>query len=290
MNALKLVLVLSIVCSFFVSSIHCWGTEGHQVVADIATAYLKTSTANAIQKYLPSGGSLVSVSTLADTYRSTNEGKWSAPLHYVDMENGQTSVDVTRNCASGCVVTAIQNYTARLNGSKIEFPKIQNGPYRVPKEWEGIVLPDLAAEPNALEFLVHFIGDIHCPMHTGWASDQGGNLVNVKWYNTSTNLHSVWDSSIISKYNSNYQALSKELQNMIVANPAYLDFIKIMDPLAWADEGFDLVRVGGIYTFYSDTNPPTLSDQYYNKNLPVVQARLIAGGLRLAALLNLLLG
>jgi len=289
MNKLNTLVLITIV-SFLPCSIFCWGTEGHQVVADIATAYLKASTLNAIQKYLPSGGSLVSVSTLADTYRSTNEGKWSAPLHYVDMNDGQTSVDVKINCVNGCVVTAIQNYTSILNGSKIAFPKIQNGPYRVPKEWEGIVLPSLAAEPNALEFLVHFVGDIHCPMHDGWAKDQGGNLVSVKWYNSSTNLHSVWDSAILTKYNSNYQALSQELQNMITANQTYLDYTNNMDSVAWANEGFSLVRVGGIYNFYSDASPPQLGDEYYNKNLSIVKTRLIAGGLRLAKLLNELLG
>jgi len=289
MNALKVVFVLSIV-SLFVSSISCWGTEGHQVTADIATAYLKASTLNAIQKYLPSGGTLVSVSTLADTYRSTNGGAWSANLHYVDMNNDQTSVDVRVNCVNGCVVTAIQNYTSQLNHSKTVFPKIKGGSFRVPKEWEGILLADLADEPNAVEFLIHFVGDIHCPMHTGWARDAGGNSVSVKWYNSSTNLHSVWDSSIISKYNSNYQALSQELQNMIKANQTYLDLAKVTDPVAWANEGFSLVRVGGIYDFGSTTNPPTLSDEYYNRNLPIVKTRLIAGGLRLATLLNTLLG
>jgi len=274
-----------------IDSAFSWGTLGHNIVADLATQYLTTKAAANVKNYIPAGATLVSISTVADTYRSTNGGQWSAPLHYVDMDRGQTSVDLSRNCAQGCVVSAIQNYTARLNGSnpETELPKLTSkGPFRVPVEMIGVIFPDIA-EPTSVEFLVHFVGDIHQPCHTGWLDDQGGNLVKVNWYTTSTNLHSVWDTSIITKYNSNYLTWSKELQNMIAANTTMRDsFTRVTSPLAWANEGFSQIRLGGVYKFTG--NPPTLGDAYYNANLPAVKLNLIAAGLRLATLLNRLLG
>ena len=53
----------------------------------------------------------------------------------------------------------------------------------------------------ALKFLVHFIGDMHQPLHVGRGEDRGGNSIRVRWFGESRNLHSVWDSAIIASEN-----------------------------------------------------------------------------------------
>ena len=45
----------------------------------------------------------------------------------------------------------------------------------------------------ALRFVVHFVVDIHQPLHVGRVSDRGGNLVPVLVAGRETNLHAVWD-------------------------------------------------------------------------------------------------
>jgi hypothetical protein len=45
-----------------------------------------------------------------------------------------------------------------------------------------------------LKFLIHLVGDLHCPMHAGRSTDRGGNLHLVNWFGRETNLHSLWDS------------------------------------------------------------------------------------------------
>ena len=60
----------------------------------------------------------------------------------------------------------------------------------------------LGVEPCALEFLTHFVGDIHQPLHVSYADDRGGNSVEVHFFNEKTNLHECWDTKIIEKWTS----------------------------------------------------------------------------------------
>lgn len=48
-----------------------------------------------------------------------------------------------------------------------------------------------------LRYLIHMVGDMHCPMHAGHRSDLGRNTVPVKWFGAPTNLHSIWDSKLV---------------------------------------------------------------------------------------------
>ena len=44
---------------------------------------------------------------------------------------------------------------------------------------------------EALKFVVHFIGDIHQPLHCAFLSDHGGNDITGYFLNTAVNLHHV---------------------------------------------------------------------------------------------------
>ena len=52
----------------------------------------------------------------------------------------------------------------------------------------------------ALKFLVHFVGNVHQPLHLGIKEDKGGNEINVKWFGKNSNLNRVWDSEMIESY------------------------------------------------------------------------------------------
>ena len=64
---------------------------------------------------------------------------------------------------------------------------------------------------NALKFLVHFIGDIHQPLHVGNGKDYGANNVKVKWFNEPTNLHKIWDEKLIDYQNLSYTEYARFL-------------------------------------------------------------------------------
>jgi hypothetical protein len=107
-------------------------------------------------------------------------GGFSAPFHYIDAEDSPPSscnVDYQRDCGDGgCVISAIQNYTTRVQDKSLSDEE----------------------RNKALKFIVHFLGDIHQPLHDE-ALDVGGNTINVTFDGDNTNLHSVWDTSIPEK-------------------------------------------------------------------------------------------
>lgn len=119
----------------------------------------------------------------ADTVRRSPEYAWSGPLHFINTPDWNCHYSRDRDCVdeSGtpmfCVDGAIQNYSTRTSNSGIG--------------------QDQQAE--ALKFLVHFVGDVHQPLHCGFTSDAGGNDIYGYWYNRQANLHHIWDSDIIVK-------------------------------------------------------------------------------------------
>ncbi|KAK3112271.1 hypothetical protein LTR53_011628 [Teratosphaeriaceae sp. CCFEE 6253] len=161
-----------------------WGTLGHETIAFIAQHYVANTTAAWAQTILANTSTtyLASVATWADSYRYTAEGAFSAPFHYIDAEDNPPAtcnVDFDRDCgAAGCVVSAIANYTAR----------VQQGPT------SGGNLS--ATQANyALRWIVHFVGDITQPLHDE-ALAIGGNDIDVEFNGTATNLHHIWDTNM----------------------------------------------------------------------------------------------
>jgi len=232
-----------------------------------------------VQIYL-GGKTLEQIAPFPDDYDHTSQGKWSAPLHYCNLPRDATQYD-NKYCPipPSCVVAAIQNYTQRLIAEGTTGP--------VCKYVKGV-------EPCPLEFLVHFVGDVHQPLHVGYGDDEGGNTVDVTWFGESTNLHHVWDASIIQMWASQTSSLVSDLQNLIAQQPSQVkQYLSVTQPTRWANESFQYVRT----TVYNFTQPAILSSNadydyvslgqwYYNTNLPVVQQRLVAASVRLAALLN----
>ena len=83
------------------------------------------------------------------------------------------------------MVSAMVNYTSILldNGTTSEF--VSDASSSVSEETY-----------DALRFLVHFIGDMHQPLHDE-AIDIGGNDISVTFDGESTNLHHIWDTEIV---------------------------------------------------------------------------------------------
>lgn len=107
---------------------------------------------------------------------------------------------MARDCPnSACVVAAIQNYTNILSS-------------RPPARW-------INPEPSAVTFLVHYMGDIHQPLHVGYAHDRGGNNVNVKFFGKTKNLHSIWDSGLITESRKTKEQIYQEVMNYISRHP-----------------------------------------------------------------------
>jgi hypothetical protein len=264
-----------------------WGSLGHNTVAYIAQSFLAPSTIQYTQTLLndTSSAYLANVATWADSYRSQPGGAFSAPYHYIDaLDSPPTScnVDYERDCPEeGCIVSAIANYTKRFQDEAI----------------------GLVERQKALKWVVHFLGDVHQPLHVENLA-VGGNTINVTFANSSTNLHRVWDTSIPEKFVGGFDmddardwanSLIDEIRGGKYANAtaSWLQGIVANDSIAssmhWAIDSNAYVCSTVVPEGEEGVEGQELSGGYYDSAIPVVQVQIAKAGYRLAAWLNLII-
>jgi hypothetical protein len=146
---------------------------------------------------------------------------------------------------------------------------------------------------EALQFLIHFVGDLHQPLHTIEHQDRGGNdqIVEIVGYtpNRGTpNLHSAWDSILLGLRGIDEESYAADLLRDLSANPLPAESI---DPVKWALEGHDVAeRVVYAYPGFDRGAPPSgvarLDASYQKQAAPVIDRQLQRAGARLATILN----
>ena len=236
-----------------------WGWEGHRIVAEIAAGRLDPKAEAAIRALL-GDTTLADVANWADEIKSDSSYDWAKPLHYVNVPEGAAYFKMDRDCAkTGCVVSAIMDYQAVLLDEKATAPQ----------------------RAEALKFLIHFVGDVHQPMHVGRAVDRGGNDVKVEFFYHRTNLHVVWDELLIRHTRKPWREYAKELKRKITPENASR-WLRSMDVCDWAMES---ARLAASHA-YQVPKSGELAEDYFDRNIPVVEDRLSVAGVRLAALLN----
>jgi hypothetical protein len=136
---------------------------------------------------------------------------------------------------------------------------------------------DRVKRAEALKFIIHFVGDLHQPLHVGRLGDRGGNGTHVTWFRKSSNLHTVWDTELVDFISLSYSELARWL-----TPPSYSQLIEWQSGTVrdWAQESFDLR--GKVY----DIGSGNLSFEYADRSVPIVRQRLLQAGVRLAGLLN----
>jgi len=193
-----------------------WGRDGHRIIGTIATHYLTPEAKAAVTTFL-GDQSLADVSTWADEIKSNRAYDWARPLHYANVQPGADGFNLKRDCPKeGCVVSAIIKY-AKVLRSQDASP---------------------AERTEALKFLIHFVQDIHQPLHVSRARDKGGNDIKVEFFHDRTNLHRLWDSGLIRRTKKPWSAYAAELQQGIT--PEQLAKWKSTDPVEWATESYRL--------------------------------------------------
>jgi hypothetical protein len=143
----------------------------------------------------------------------------------------------------------------------------------------------------ALLFLAHFVGDVHQPLHVGFAEDLGGNTINVKWTNANgstspSNLHKVWDSDILHRAGLTSLADGTQLNQEITTAEA--SAWATFDLKSWAAESYLVARTKAYAQPDGSpvANNDTLGDTYFTAAAPVAREQLKKAGVRLATLIN----
>jgi len=245
-----------------------WGPEGHSVIAAIAEQSLSRPTLVKIRVMLEPGQSLSSVASWADEVRRARP--WTANWHFVDMPVTAASYDHERDCPKDdCVVEQINVQLKILRDAKQPLPKRQ----------------------EALRWVVHFVGDIHQPLHDADNHDRGGNDVLVRFDGRPQKLHAVWDSGIIDAAADDHGDYAARLRGTITLAERQT-WTQSLDPALWANESHALAK-SEIYDPLGLTGHPgvppkviDLPDTYGTDKLPVVETQLKRGGVRLAAVLE----
>ncbi|KAL9120716.1 MAG: hypothetical protein Q9187_002726 [Circinaria calcarea] len=266
---------------------YAWGFLAHETVAYVAQNFVSAQTKTFCQGLLSdtSTSYLANVATWADSFRTTTAGKYSAPYHFIDAEDSPPSacnVDYARDCgASGCVVSAINNYTSRVRSTTLPQEQVL----------------------QALKFLVHFIGDIHQPLHDE-ALNLGGNTIPVTFNGSKTNLHAVWDTAIPEYYTHGAHALADAQKwattltaqiktgSYSTKKAGWVAGLSLQNPVTtatgWATEANKYVCSTALPNGVAATETGDLDGAYYQSAIPVVQLLVATAGYRLAAWLNLI--
>jgi hypothetical protein len=247
-----------------------WGPDGHRIVARIALASLTPQARQQVDDILAGDPQdFVEASNWADQVRPDRPETYN--WHFVDVPHGIDTYDPTRDCpptdGGDCVLAAIERLRRTL----------------------GDASADRGARGEALKYLIHFVGDLHQPLHSITNNDRGGNDVRVDLGGEQpSNLHAVWDRAIIARRGLTSEQYAERLLAELERNPRQAGPI---EPLAWALESHARAEayVYDYPEFVKDVPPATpikLGDAYFERAAPIVDERLMLAGLRLAALIN----
>lgn len=268
MPTLRRVLLTLLVSLVVVLPAQAWGPLGHSVVAELAQRHLSPAAEAEVERLLAPEHtqSLADIANWADKIQDdaamTALWKQTRGQHYVNF-SGDCGYVPPRDCRAGnCVVAAIQHYVQVLADRS---------------------QPD-AARLEALKFVVHFVGDVHQPLHAGARDDKGGNTFQVQFDGKGSNLHKVWDSGMLYSRGLDWKAYAQLLDAETPVNLPQ-PIAPLDNPYAqWAEESCRISEEPG---FYPSTH--VLGPDYTQAHLPTAELRLREAGRRLAEVLNLAL-
>jgi hypothetical protein len=316
--AAYLFVFIALVGFAYAPAAHAWGCKGHQTVAYLAELHLTPEakqmvhqllTENpidpALKRWCGSGGldEMADSATWADDYRdldrTVNKSHPTSEWHYIDIPLGAAKDQMEQFCApGGCLTKAITEQMAILKDKNASAPN----------------------RAMALRFILHFVGDLHQPLHASDNDDHGGNCVPLKYFRRNPhlrkgsyapNLHHIWDTEMVES-------------EMLGADPS--EFAETLDAQfssyfaawqqggirvdAWAWESHEhavdtaygalpvkvAVEPAGV-SVKSCTDDDNIEDRMLHKHIvvgsayqdisqSVIEERLALGGIRLAMILN----
>jgi hypothetical protein len=259
---------------------------GHQTVAQIADRNVKPRTRAAIRELLShsdlldtpecKAATIEDASVWADCIKPLKDadGKsrfgYAYSWHYENVSICRP-FDLTEPCKDGnCVSAQITRDVALL--------KDKSAP--------------LKDRVQALAFLIHFVGDLHQPLHAGDKGDKGGNDVKAGYGDYSParlNLHSIWDGYLAERAISQPPALVRRY------SPAERTRLAAGTVTDWARESWQVAHDASYASVMSDPCAPTpahveMDNATIARLVPVARLEVERGGLRLAKLLDEALG
>ncbi len=233
-----------------------WGKKGHRITGHIAEKHLSRKARKALADLLD-GHSLAFVSTYADEIKSDRTYWNYSPWHYVNYPLDRTYTESEKSKSGDLIIAINQCKKVLLDEDASRNDKIFH-----------------------LKLLVHFLGDLHQPMHAGHAKDRGGNDIQVQWFGEGTNLHRLWDTNLLESYGMSFYELGDELDRS--TSKKIRKAIQQGDVVSWLEESHQLAKE----VYDSAEVGEKLSYAYSYRYNPVLFDCLKKAGFRLAQTLN----
>ncbi|HEY1465212.1 MAG TPA: S1/P1 nuclease [Terriglobales bacterium] len=269
----RLIAALSIV-TLLSSQFVGWGKEGHAIVATIAQDHLTENAKRNIQSLL-ANKSLASVASWADS-PERNQHPETYNWHFVDIPKSADSFEDSRDC----FLPKDTHPGAKTDHQNCVVDRITF--------FQKVLSDKTASHENrmeALKFIIHFVGDVHQPFHA-IGDERGANGVHVVLFGTDNcpfagkpekcNLHAAWDDGMIQHTGMAQKAYVAHLEQLIKDQKLTASGT----PEDWANESHKYAQDAWL------DEGGAVDDDYYNKQINVVDMRLSIAGLRLATLLN----
>jgi hypothetical protein len=250
-------------CTLFVTAIALisWGVTGHRTIGRIAANHLSPQASAAVRELL-GNETLAEASTWPDEVRSQPEYKHTGPWHYINLPLGLSEPDFEKTVKG---MTQENVYSALLQQERVL----------------GSTASSKEQKIEALKFIVHFIGDLHQPMHVSREEDKGGNTIQVNYSGVGTNLHALWDSKLLDHLGLDDQQLAQKVDQVSAAQVTAWQ----NDPLIkWIWESYEISSK--LYAEIDAMNGRSIDDSYYQAHIQIVQQRIEMAGVRLAGVLN----
>lgn len=255
----QILLLLSILpVSIFLLS---WGVTGHRTIGKIAENHLSAQAKAAIQGLL-GHESLADVSTWADEVSSTPEYRQTGSWHYLNLPPGLTYPEFQKQVEG---VTKANVYSALQKNEEILTSKNSTRAQKI----------------EALKFVVHFVGDLHQPMHISRAEDKGGNTIQLNYEGKGINLHSLWDSYLLDHQGLNYEQLAEKYDRI---TPQQIRQWQGDPLIKWIWESYEVSA--RLYAEADAIKGRSIDEAYYKTHIGIVADRIQRAGIRLAGVLN----
>ncbi len=272
------------------SAAWAWGNQGHEIVAIVAADNLSPAARAHVAKILRTGSeedsiekAMAAASIRPDT-EFREEDRSTAPWHFIDICLQDQRKDVPARCPGGdCVTAKIEEYAKRLKDGNCDT-------------WGG---------DGDLAFLIHFVGDVHQPLHAATDADRGGNCIAVESHPRARNLHAAWDTAVVYQLEDSVDsgspgATAHKLEQMY-ASQKDADSWKpgATDDIAWESNQLarsEVYKALGIPVepcqpevdscAHAPQGPVALDSTYMSKAGTIAGQQLAKAGFRLASLLN----
>lgn len=240
-----------------------WGPVGHKVVGGLALDKISDQTRERLHELMGTSDleQLTDWCNWPDEYRATDEGAWSAPLHYVNIPRGSGTYDRLRDCSQDmCVTEAIPHYVAQLSDASLPAAQRQ----------------------RAFGFVCHFVGDLSQTLHAGFGHDRGGNDFLIRFEGEELNLHQFWDRALIGKHSETWRDLYASLKagNTRSMRHSWTPSL-VVD---WTNQSHDIAS----HRAYPAN--PDITAEFASESWDMIRSQLKVGGNNLALVLDHIFG